>query len=199
MSRRKPKLSALRRRELAQDKRQRAPRGFQGIGPRVCIENRARLEREQERQSMLVAYAVALAQKRGVLGAGLRDLNDVSAMLFEAGLPSGTARVAFRHFEYVQTRFGEERRPHGEPFATVELRNLDWVPAEPVEEIVGDDVPLVPRKSPGQLAYETDVSRCPTYQDGAARRAWATLGEPERDSWERNPTPRSYAINGGRQ
>lgn len=45
-------------------------------------------------------------------------------------------------------------------------------------------------KTPGQIAYEEDVRLTPTYLDGRPRRAWSQLGEAERWSWERNPTPR---------
>lgn len=48
-------------------------------------------------------------------------------------------------------------------------------------------------KSPGQIAYEQDVERQPNYHTGEPRRSWAALGEVERWSWERNPTPREYA------
>lgn len=45
-------------------------------------------------------------------------------------------------------------------------------------------------KTAGQTAYEQDVKARPRYHDGAARKAWDMLGAVERDSWERNPTPR---------
>lgn len=46
--------------------------------------------------------------------------------------------------------------------------------------------------TPGQLAYEEDVRRSPSYPDGSPRKAWAALGDVERWSWERCPTPREY-------
>jgi hypothetical protein len=49
------------------------------------------------------------------------------------------------------------------------------------------------RKTAGQQAYETDVAREPNYHDGTPRRSWRELGEVERWSWERNPTPRAGA------
>lgn len=45
-------------------------------------------------------------------------------------------------------------------------------------------------KSPGQLAYEQDVAAKPTYHDGGKRKTWAQLGEAEKGTWEKNPTPR---------
>ncbi|WP_439372969.1 hypothetical protein [Bradyrhizobium sp. DASA03120] len=45
-------------------------------------------------------------------------------------------------------------------------------------------------KTPGQLAYETDVEAKPTYDDGSPRRAWESLDAVVKRSWERNPTPR---------
>lgn len=46
------------------------------------------------------------------------------------------------------------------------------------------------QKSPGQMAYETELKARPTYHDGTARKTWAHLGEPERGTWDRDPTPR---------
>lgn len=40
-------------------------------------------------------------------------------------------------------------------------------------------------KTKGQLAYEADVKRRPTYHDGARRKAWSELGHVEQWSWER--------------
>lgn len=42
-------------------------------------------------------------------------------------------------------------------------------------------------KTKGQLAYEADVSRRPTYHDGAKRKTWDQLGEIEQWSWQRDP------------
>lgn len=42
----------------------------------------------------------------------------------------------------------------------------------------------------GQIAYEVECAARPVQQDGTARRTWQQLGEAERWSWERNPTPR---------
>lgn len=44
-------------------------------------------------------------------------------------------------------------------------------------------------KTPGQLAYEEDCGRRPTYHDGGIRHTWAELSGPIRAGWERNPTP----------
>lgn len=49
-----------------------------------------------------------------------------------------------------------------------------------------------PQKSPGQLAYEEDCRRCPTYHDGAPRRGWDKIGDVARWSWERDPRPREF-------
>lgn len=45
--------------------------------------------------------------------------------------------------------------------------------------------------TPGQLAYEEDLRRCPNYHDGTPRKTWDQLTF-ERQSWQRNPTPRDY-------
>ena len=42
-------------------------------------------------------------------------------------------------------------------------------------------------KTIGQLAYEEDCRRQPTYYDGTPRRPWSRLGDVERLSWERCP------------
>lgn len=44
----------------------------------------------------------------------------------------------------------------------------------------------------GQVAYEIDLTRKPTYHDGQPRKTWAQLDEHARWSWNRNPTPRNY-------
>jgi len=44
--------------------------------------------------------------------------------------------------------------------------------------------------TPGQMAYEIDVANTPNYPDGAPRPGWEKLGQLERSSWEKNPTPR---------
>lgn len=45
-------------------------------------------------------------------------------------------------------------------------------------------------KSAGQLAYEDELTRKPTYGDGSQRKPWDKLSDIARWSWERNPTPR---------
>lgn len=47
-------------------------------------------------------------------------------------------------------------------------------------------------KTPGQLAYEEDLCRKPFYPSGDTRKTWAQLGDIERLSWEREPTPRNW-------
>ena len=48
--------------------------------------------------------------------------------------------------------------------------------------------------TPGQIAYIEDCRRKPDYvrKDGTrqTRRTWDQIGEPERRTWELNPTPR---------
>lgn len=41
------------------------------------------------------------------------------------------------------------------------------------------------RKSPGQIAYEKDVRKTPTYHDGSHRRDWNKLCEVAQWSWSR--------------
>lgn len=43
-------------------------------------------------------------------------------------------------------------------------------------------------RTPGQRAYEASCMDRPTYPDGIPRKPWGRLGEPEKRSWERNPT-----------
>jgi len=45
-------------------------------------------------------------------------------------------------------------------------------------------------KTPGQLAYEADLLKLPTYHTGEARRSWAALSDFVKASWEKNPTAR---------
>ena len=47
-------------------------------------------------------------------------------------------------------------------------------------------------KTPGQIAYEEDVRRCPEYHDGMKRPAWGKLHDVSKMSWERDPTPREF-------
>jgi hypothetical protein len=47
-------------------------------------------------------------------------------------------------------------------------------------------------KTPGQIAYEIDCERKPTYHTGERRPAWAALEAYAKQSWERNPTPREW-------
>jgi hypothetical protein len=44
----------------------------------------------------------------------------------------------------------------------------------------------------GQIAYEEDVRRKPTYHTGEKRKSWHELDKPEQMTWERNPTSRDY-------
>lgn len=45
-------------------------------------------------------------------------------------------------------------------------------------------------KTPGQIAYETDVAQMPFYHDGGTRKTWSQLRDYEQATWEKNPTPR---------
>lgn len=45
---------------------------------------------------------------------------------------------------------------------------------------------------PGELAYNEDVRRRPTYHTGERRPAWAQLDTRAKWSWERDPTPREW-------
>lgn len=47
-------------------------------------------------------------------------------------------------------------------------------------------------KTPGQIAYEEDCKRRPTYDDATPRKTWDQLDKVSRWSWERNPTPRNW-------
>ncbi|CAB5187322.1 hypothetical protein UFOVP165_31 [uncultured Caudovirales phage] len=48
--------------------------------------------------------------------------------------------------------------------------------------------------TPGELAYNEDARRRPTYDTGEPRAAWATLDVAVQWSWERNPTPRDWTA-----
>lgn len=41
--------------------------------------------------------------------------------------------------------------------------------------------------TPGQIAYQEDVRRRPTYGDGTPRKSWEELCDVARWSWEREP------------
>lgn len=58
----------------------------------------------------------------------------------------------------------------------------------------GEERPAGP-KTPGQCAYEEDVSNWPRYDDGSPRKSWDELDEISRLSWEKNPTPRQRPGN----
>jgi hypothetical protein len=49
-------------------------------------------------------------------------------------------------------------------------------------------------QTPGEIAYNEDVRRRPTYDKGAPRPAWAALETHAKQSWERNPTPRDWTV-----
>lgn len=44
--------------------------------------------------------------------------------------------------------------------------------------------------TPGQIAYQEDVRRRPTYGDGTPRKSWEELCDVARWSWEREPPER---------
>jgi len=44
-------------------------------------------------------------------------------------------------------------------------------------------------KTPGQLAYEADVTGRPRYHDGTRRKMWSELDQLCRWSWERGSAP----------
>lgn len=53
-------------------------------------------------------------------------------------------------------------------------------------------------KTAGQIAYEEDCRRMPAYKHkgvtACLRSTWDELPEIVRASWEKNPTPRNWAI-----
>lgn len=51
---------------------------------------------------------------------------------------------------------------------------------------------MVDGDAAARAAYAEDCRRRPLYHDGQQRRPWEALGQPERGTWRRNPTPRSY-------
>lgn len=44
----------------------------------------------------------------------------------------------------------------------------------------------------GFMAYLQDTRACPTYHDGTPRKDWHDLSQAERETWIKNPTPRTY-------
>ncbi|WP_176331406.1 hypothetical protein [Burkholderia vietnamiensis] len=52
-------------------------------------------------------------------------------------------------------------------------------------------------KTPGQRAYERDVERHPTHQDGSKRPEWGQLKDYQRFTWERDPTDRMLGRGAG--
>jgi hypothetical protein len=119
--------------ERAAHKRALNARGYEGLGWRpINLGNytyggAARL---RDRQNRLIAYATALAVKRGTL----REGETCGALVVE--FDGGEAKVKFYRYRTVRGRYGDEDRPEQLPFAEIELRNLDWVPADPVESII---------------------------------------------------------------
>ena len=55
-----------------------------------------------------------------------------------------------------------------------------------------DPTPNPEREALGRAAYEADCAARPLYQDGGKRHAWEELPEYARESWRRNPQPRTY-------
>ncbi len=49
--------------------------------------------------------------------------------------------------------------------------------------------------TPGQAAYIEDCKRKPNYHDKTKRKEWEQLGEPEKRTWEQNPTARAYTCD----
>jgi hypothetical protein len=49
-------------------------------------------------------------------------------------------------------------------------------------------------QTPGEIAYNEDVRRRPTYDKGAPRPTWAQLDYHAKVSWARNPTPREWTV-----
>lgn len=49
-------------------------------------------------------------------------------------------------------------------------------------------------KTAGQIAYENDLAIAPVYHDGTTRKSWDALPAYARESWERNPTSRTYGV-----
>ena len=43
-----------------------------------------------------------------------------------------------------------------------------------------------------EQAYREDLARRPNYDDGSPRKSWQELGEVERSTWVKNPTPRDF-------
>jgi len=48
--------------------------------------------------------------------------------------------------------------------------------------------------TPGELAYNEDLRRQPTYHTGKPRPAWTALETYAKQSWERDPTPRDWTA-----
>lgn len=61
-----------------------------------------------------------------------------------------------------------------------------------VNRAIAEGSPVFVEIHPGQIAYEEDCRRKPTYHDGTPRKSWEQLDEIEQLSWRRNPTPRNY-------
>ncbi len=48
------------------------------------------------------------------------------------------------------------------------------------------------QKMTGRQAYEEDVRRKPTYEDGTRRLPWDCLPDYAKATWDYNPTPRKH-------
>lgn len=103
---------------------------------------------KEGRTRSFILYAAALGQKRGTLPA---NLSGYEAIAFEAGQLAGEVTVLFQRLGH-----GEETQ------VRVVLRNLDWVPAAPVEEICEEldaPAPEAPREWFSMTTAETALSR----------------------------------------
>lgn len=116
---------------------------------------------------------------------------------FAAGWPPSDAEKYRKALEQIAqpVQSWGLRDDKGEPFI-VDGRRW-WVKTEDVARIlmiarnalITEEVVI--EKTPGQIAYEEDLYKRPTYADGSPRKSWKNMDEISRSSWERNPKPRS--------
>lgn len=135
-------LSPLRRRELAQDRRQlRAPQQVNGFDPSWLHET---TERGEKRRRDLVLYAAALGQKRGDLPLDLREWQ---------AIPFRDADESAGRVEFLPPNNLNRAR------VIVSVRFLNWKPDAPIEGVE----PNTPARELAIRALWTEHPLCELY------------------------------------
>jgi hypothetical protein len=106
---------------------------------RPIIANSDRTHGVRMRTEELIRYAAALGRSRGVLPENLRE-----HYAFGLRRNDGTGYVDFTPGHSVNTAYGPELRPDRDATPIrIDVRNLDWQPEPPTEELLDQDVEYV--------------------------------------------------------